>query len=220
MDAVEAEGRLWMYRRAVIVSMFLIGAGTATAAHADKVITYGAGLKSCEAYLDAREQQSADEVSFLDWLGGYLSGVNTTSNHMNNILGDPNLTGAVYWLGNYCRAHPHTPVAVALDVLAVGGRSTTARQTVEVTTYGAGFKSCGTYLDAREQQNADEVSFLDWLGGYLSGVNAMSLSTNNVLGDSDLTGVISWLDNYCRANPGTLFAVAVAARAPSNRRDK
>jgi hypothetical protein len=220
MDAGKAEGRLWMYRRAVIVSIFLIGAGAATAAHADKVTTYGAGLKSCEAYLEAKEQQSADEVAFIDWLGGYLSGVNATSNHMNNILGDSNLTGAVYWLGNYCRAHPHTPVAVALDVLAVGARSTTARQTVEVTTYGAGFKACGTYLDAREQQNADEAAFIDWLGGYLSGVNAMSLSTNNILGDSDLTGAISSLDNYCRANPGTRFVVAVATSVASNRRDK
>jgi hypothetical protein len=205
--------------RAVIIAMFLIGAGAVTAAHAS-VITYGAGLKSCGEYLDAREQQTADEVSFLDWLAGYVSGVNAISNRTNNVLGDSNLMGAVYWLGRYCHAHPVTPVAVALDMLVVGARSTTARQTVEVTTYGAGFKSCGTYLVAREQQNTDEPAFIDWLGGYLSGVNAMSLSTDNILGNSDLTGAISWLDNYCRANPGTRFAAAVDARLDPNHHDK
>lgn len=111
-----------MYRRAVIVSMFLMGAGAATAAHADKVITYGAGLKSCEAYLDAREQQSADEVSFIDWLGGYLSGVNAMSLSTNNILGDSDLTGAISRLDNYCRANPGTRFAVAVAASAASNR--------------------------------------------------------------------------------------------------
>lgn len=209
-----------MYWRAAIASMSLIGAGPAPTAHASEVTTYGAGLKSCAAYLDARERQNADEVAFVEWLSGYVSGVNETSNHTNNILGNTNLKEAVYRLGNYCRAHPVTPVAVALDVLVIGARSTNARQTVEVTTYGAGFKSCGVYLDARERQNADEAAFIDWLGGYLSGVNAISLSTNNILGDSELTAAIYWLDDYCRVNPRTRFAEAVDARVAPNRRDK
>jgi hypothetical protein len=220
MDAVKTKGRLWMCWRAAIVSMFLIGAGAATAVHAVEVTTYGAGLQSCGAYLDDREKQNADEVAFIDWLSGYVSGVNATSIHTNNILGDSNLKAAVYRLGNYCRSHPLTTVAVALDVFLITGSSTTARRAVEATIYGAGFKSCGTYLDAREKQNPDEVAFIDWLGGYLSGVNAMSLSTNNILGSSDLTGAIYWLDDYCRANPGTRFAVAVDARVAPNRRDK
>src|SRR5258708_26140530 len=117
-----------MYWRAVIASMLLIGVGAAPAAHASEVTTYGAGLKSCVAYLDAREQQNADEVAFVEWLSGYVSGVNETSNHTNSILGNTNLKEAVYRLGNYCRAHPVTPVAVALDVLGIGARSTTATQ--------------------------------------------------------------------------------------------
>jgi hypothetical protein len=209
-----------MYWRAVIASMLLIGVGAAPAAHASEVTTYGAGLKSCVAYLDAREQQNADEVAFVEWLSGYVSGVNETSNHTNSILGNTNLKEAVYRLGNYCRAHPVTPVAVALDVLVIGARSTTARQTIEVTTYGAGFKSCGVYLDARERQNVDEAAFIDWLGGYVSGVNAISLRTDNILGDSDLTAAIYWLDNYCRANLRVRFAEAVDARVAPNRRDK
>ena len=125
MNGVRAEGRLCMRWR-VIASVFLIGAGVALTAHASQVTTYGAGLKTCAEYLDAREQQNSDEVPFVDWFSGYASGVNFTSNHTNNILGDANLKEAVYRLGNYCRAHPVTPVAVALDVLVIGARSTRA----------------------------------------------------------------------------------------------
>ena len=217
MDVVRPEGRLWMRWRAVIVSMFLTAALVAPTAHATEVTTYGAGLKSCAAYLDSREQQNADEVAFVEWFSGYASGVNSTSNHTNNILGDANLKEAVYRLGNYCRAHPATPVAVALDVLVIGTMSR-ARQTAEVTTYGTGYKPCSVYQYAREQSNADEIAFVDWLGGYLSGVNAMSLTTDNILGKSDLTAVIYWIDDYCRANPRARFAEAVEAHLAPNRR--
>jgi hypothetical protein len=220
MDAVRAEGRLGMCSRAVIAEMLLIAACVALTAHASEVTTYGAGLKPCETYLDARERQNADEVAFVEWFSGYASGVNSTSNHTNNILGDANLKEAVYRLGNYCRAHPTTPVAVALDVLVIGARSTRARQTTEVTAYGTGYKSCSVYLYAREQSNVDEAAFVDWFGGYLSGVNAISLTTDNILGNSDLTAAIYWIDNYCQANPRARFAEAVDARVAPNHRDQ
>jgi len=204
-----------MCSRTMIAAMFLIAACVALTAHANDVTTYGAGLKACETYLDAREQQNSDEVAFVEWFSGYASGVNSTSNHTNNILGNANLKEAVYRLGNYCRAHPVTPVAVALDVLVIGARSR-ARQTTEVTTYGTGSKACSAYLYAREQRNVDEAAFVDWVGGYLSGVNAMSLTTDNVLGTSDLTAAIYWIDGYCRANPRARFVEAIDARLAPN----
>ena len=129
------------------------GVRGASTARASEVTTYGAGLKSCESYLDSRERQNADEVAFVEWFSGYASGVNSTSNHTNNILGDANLKEAVYRLGNYCRAHPATPVAVALDVLVIGARSARARQTAEVTAYGTGVKSwLGIFIRQRAEQ--------------------------------------------------------------------
>jgi hypothetical protein len=205
-----------MSSRSVIAAILLIAAWALTA-HASEVTTYGAGLKSCETYLNAREQQNEDEVAFVEWFSGYASGVNSTSNHTNNILGNANLKEAVYRLGNYCRAHPVTPVAVALDVLVIGARSR-ARQTAETTTYGTGFKPCSVYLYAREQRNVDEAAFVNWIGGYLSGVNAISLTTDNILGKSDLTATIYWIDDYCRANPRARFAEAVDARVAPNHR--
>ncbi|MFI4867867.1 MAG: hypothetical protein ACHQDD_00770 [Steroidobacterales bacterium] len=201
-----------MYWRVVMVLTFLIGTGAATTAHAVGVTTYGTGLKTCGAYLDAREQQNADEVAFVDWLSGYLSGVNATSIRTNNILGDSNLKGAVYWVGKYCRAHPTTPFSAAAFALLMGASASTATHGAQATTYGTGFKSCETYLDARELRNTDEMAFVDWLGGYLSGVNAISKSTSNILGTSDLTGAIYWLDNYCREHSPARFAAAADAR--------
>jgi hypothetical protein len=127
MDTVETEGRLCMDWRAFIALMFLMGAGATTTAHAVEVTTYGFGLQPCGAYLDDRKKQNADEVAFIEWLGGYLSGVNATSTHTSNILGDLNLKGAVNKLVSYCHAHPLQTVAVALDVFVITWSSTTAK---------------------------------------------------------------------------------------------
>jgi len=51
-------------------------------------------------------------------------------------------------------------------------------------------------------------------------VNAISLTTDNILGKSDLTAVIYWIDDYCRANPRARFAEAVDARVAPNRREQ
>lgn len=209
-----------MHCRAAIVSMFLIGVSAAPTARAVEVTTYGAGLESCGTYLDTREQQNANEVAFVDWLSGYLSGANETSKRMNDILGSPNLSGAIYWIGQYCHAHPSAPFSVAAHALLMGASAARATQDAEAATYGAGFKPCQAYLDARVEQNADAMAFIDWFGGYLSGVNALSMSTNNILGESVLTQAITWLDNYCVSHPLARFAVAVNARIAANHLDK
>jgi hypothetical protein len=200
-----------MIARAMWVFMFLMGASAATAAHG-QVISYGIGLKSCETYSTAKELQGPEEISILDWLAGYVSGVNSTTVHFNSILGDSNLTGAVYWLNDYCRAHPPTAIAVALDIMMVRSRSTTARITVEQATYGTGYRSCDIYLSARGEETAAQIAFIDWLGGYVSGYNAVAVRTDNALDDADLTPAVYWLDNYCRANPESHFVEAVEAR--------
>ena len=200
-----------MTARAVLVFMIILGTSAATTAHG-AVISYGIGLKYCQTYLTAKEQQGPEEVSILDWLAGYVSGVNSTTIHFNSILGDSNLTGAAYWLDDYCRAHPPTEIAVALDIMMVRSRSTTSRNTVEQATYGTGYRSCEIYLSARGEDTAAQIAFIDWLAGYVSGYNAVSVRTDNALDDVDLTPAVYWLDNYCRANPESHFVDAVAAR--------
>lgn len=200
-----------MNRQLIIVfSVVLLGCAVMPAQC--KVVTYGTGLETCEMYLAAKEQQSSDELAFIDWVSGYVSGVNALSNRVNNVVADSNLQGTIDWLGRFCRTHSESPVAVALDILVASARSTTGRRTVEVITYGAGFKACSRYIEARQQSSDGESPFTDWLGGYVSAVNAFSLGTDNVLGSSDLTGAILWIDAYCQAHPAVSFAAAVGAR--------
>jgi len=204
-----------MYRHTAVVSLFLMGVIVGPAAHAVEVTTYGAGLKSCKSYLDARQQDNAEQVAFIDWLSGYFSGVNKTSNHRNNFLGLSDLKAAMYRLDDYCNARPRVHFAEAVGVLLLGAKPGPAAHSMEATSYGSADKSCGVYLDARSQRDIvyfdASAEFTNWLGGYLSGVNAMSLRTDNVLGKAELSDAVSWLERYCSDHPLTSFGKAVDA---------
>lgn len=204
-----------MYRRAATISTFLIGALLAPVAHAVGVTTYGVGLKSCRSYLEARQEASREQVSFVDWLSGYFSGANKTSTHRNNFFGLSDLTGAMAWLDDYCNARPQVHFAEAVGIMLLNAKPGPAAHALEDVSYGSADKSCGVYLEAREQRDGiyQDASgeFTNWLGGYLSGVNAMSLRTNDVLGGTELGDAVSWLERYCGANPLTPFAKAVDA---------
>jgi hypothetical protein len=212
-----------MYRYARVASILLIAALCAPAAHAAHVTQYGVGLKTCRAYLSARENGDAnpDEVAFIDWLSGYFSGINKTSTHRTNALGFAGIGGAMEQLDEYCRARPLTDFAEALSVVSYGAMRGSPSHSVHVTTYGSADKACHLYRAAREQYdvaNGAELSeFLDWLGGYISGVNAMSLDTTNVLRGAPLSQAMLWLDSYCSAHPLETFGAAVEALVASKR---
>lgn len=199
-----------MYWRAVLICLCL---GAVPFAHASDVTTYGAGLRSCKDYTETRDQGTPDLVAYTDWLSGYLSGVNTTSNHRNNFLSHDDLAGAMSWVGDFCLRHPTRRVAEAAWTLILSAKSGPAAHAVEVAAYGAGYKSCQIYVLARSQQsielNVDQTEFIAWLGGYLSGVNAMSLTSENALGKSGLDEAVQWLDGYCGVHEESSFATAV-----------
>jgi len=98
--------------------------------------------------------------------------------------------------------------------------STSGAHSVDVTRYGSGFKPCRSYIEAREPQSMDTAEFIDWLGGYLSGVNAISLKYNDILGASQLTQAVYWLDEYCSSHPVEPFAVAVGALVDASHRNR
>ncbi len=206
-----------MYGRATIICMFL---GAVPIAHATDVVTYGVGLDSCKSYATAREEGTADLVAYTDWLSGYVSGVNTTSNHRNNFLSHEDLKHAMVWVSDYCRAHPSLHLAEAAWVLVLSARTGPAAHSVEVTAYGSGYKSCAVYLQARGEQsielNVDHTEFIAWLGGYLSGANAISLTTDNTLGKTGLTEAAHWLDGYCEGHAQDSYGAAVQALIAGN----
>ncbi len=201
-----------MYRSATIVSLFLTSLLAAPLVRADAVTTYGAGLRSCRAYVEVRDGDIPGEVVFIDWLSGYFSGVNRTSNHRNNLLGLADLGWALKRLDALCQARPDLHFAEAAGIMLLGAKPGPATHALEVTTYGSADKACRVFVEAREQQEMDYwAEFMRWLGGYLSGVNAMSLRTSNVLGDVQLAEALRWLDVYCGAHPDTRFGPAVEA---------
>ena len=192
--------------------MLLLIASAAPLARADNVTTYGVGLSSCQAYLEAREGSISEEVMFVDWLSGYFSAVNRTSTHRNNLLGLADLKAMLEHLDSACRARPGLHFAEAAGILVLGAKPGPAAHALEVTTYGSADKACHLFVEAREQQQAQYWGeFLHWLGGYLSGVNAMSLRTNNVLGAAELGDALHWLDSFCSDHPVTSFRTAADA---------
>ena len=102
--------------------------------------------------------------------------------------------------------------AEAAGILVLGAKPGPAAHAIEATTYGSADKACHLFVEAREQQQAEYwAEFLHWLGGYLSGVNTISLRTNNVLGAAELADAVHWLDIFCSDHPVTPFGTAVDA---------
>jgi hypothetical protein len=202
----------------------LISATAAPAVRAADVTTYGAGLKSCAAYLEARDSNSAEQVAFIDWLSGYVSAVNKTSHHRNNFLGLSDLGRAMYRVDDYCQARPHAHFAEAVWTAVFGAKTGPAAHSIRVINYGSVDRSCRLYHEAKEQQNAVDwegyAGFTNWLGGYLSGVNSISFNTDNILGSAELTEALSWLDSYCSAHPVVAFGAAVEALVAKNENEK
>ena len=202
-----------MYRQVALAAILLTGAARAPVAFAIEVTTYGTGLKSCKAYLEARHGDNGSHVAFVDWLSGYFSGVNKTSTHRNNFFGLGDLTGAMNWLDEYCNQRPLVHFAEAVSMLLYDAKPGPAAHSIDAISYGSADKSCSVYLEARKQRDvvyrAASAEFTNWLGGYLSGVNAISLRTDNVLGKAELVDAVYWLEKYCRGHPLTTFATAV-----------
>lgn len=63
--------------------------------------------------------------------------------------------------------------------------------------YGSGGKSCGTWTNDKE---SDEVSHrwnTMWLLGFVSGSGWVEGETY----EADSSGMLGWVDNYCKENP-------------------
>ena len=94
----------------------------AVAADADTTMVYGAGTKSCGAFLEAERKSGVDSIAYHSWLAGFLTGVNAFFNmlhvsHGSDILEGTDFEGAVHWLRNYCEKNPLETFARAADAL-------------------------------------------------------------------------------------------------------
>ena len=80
----------------------------------------------------------------------------------------------------------------------------------QFATYGPGAESCRSYTTARDRGGAVERSYIDWTIGYLSAFNLIVDDTYDILGKTDFTTVLEWLDNRCRNVPDEHFVNTVA----------
>ncbi len=205
------------WKPGVCLLFFLSCAACIRPAQADGVTTYGVGLLTCGAYVKARDAGNANpqEIAFLHWLGGYFSGANKVSTHRNNALGFDGLEGVVSRLERYCAARPEELFASAVSMALYGARRGSPTHALDTVTYGAADRACETYLGARQQRDALYIAelqeYTNWLAGYLSGVNAASLKTTNILGGLSLADGLDRLQAWCTDHPLESFNAAVDA---------
>ena len=80
---------------------------------------------------------------------------------------------------------------------------------------GEGNFSCPDYVSAKQSNTAKLYSSISWVQGFITGVNyqaALDRETSSVVGrDMPPASMVSWLENYCRANPQDYLSDAAAA---------
>lgn len=69
--------------------------------------------------------------------------------------------------------------------------------------YGAGATTCGAWTASKEQDGVTRAARVQWLEGFLSGVNMAMLQplAGNLASSGDPNGYIAYVDAYCAANP-------------------
>jgi len=76
--------------------------------------------------------------------------------------------------------------------------------------YGVGRQTCETYMEARVNGGFAEISYKNWISGYLTSSNRSTPNTYNLLGETDFRGALVWIDRYCKKHPKNTIYMAMA----------
>lgn len=74
-----------------------------------------------------------------------------------------------------------------------------------------GAKSCAAFMRDHEARSWAYNADTAWVTGYLTAYNALVPDTSNILGATDVSGAMLWLQKYCTAYPGNGLAEAMLA---------
>jgi hypothetical protein len=77
----------------------------------------------------------------------------------------------------------------------------------EITTVGAGGDTCRQWTEAIKEPSA-RYQYRQWVFGFISGYNWRDPSKQ--ISPPDTTAVVSWVDNFCQANPEVPIYAAAA----------
>jgi hypothetical protein len=103
-------------------------------------------------------------------------------------------------------------VAAALAILAYSAQSSAAPdKTGVIVVLGYGLSSCGTWTSDHTSKASGSFAEDQWVLGYVTSFNAWGSGTNNASGDSDNTGLLEWVNNYCAQYPLNTISQASAA---------
>jgi len=80
---------------------------------------------------------------------------------------------------------------------------------------GEGNFSCPDYVSAKQSNTAKLYSSISWVQGFISGMNyqdALDRDADSFIGQELLAAsMVSWIENYCRANPQDYLSDAAEA---------
>jgi len=62
-------------------------------------------------------------------------------------------------------------------------------------------KSCGQWVNFRNEGGWEHAAVIGWIAGYISAYNKQTPGVYNILGSTGIDSVILWMDKYCRENP-------------------
>lgn len=79
---------------------------------------YGVGRQTCQSYLAARKAGGIAETSYKNWISGYLTSTNQSSEDTYNLLGNTDFQGAMVWLDNYCLKNSDNTIYMGMANLA------------------------------------------------------------------------------------------------------
>jgi len=80
----------------------------------------------------------------------------------------------------------------------------------EITTVGAGGDTCKQWTQAIKEPSA-RYQYRQWIFGFISGYNWRDSSKQIVPPDS--TALLSWVDEFCKANPDAPIYIAASRLA-------
>lgn len=69
------------------------------------------GAKSCAAFMRDHKAHSWAYNADTAWVTGYLTAYNALKSDTSNILGETDVSGAMFWLQKYCDAYPDKGLA-------------------------------------------------------------------------------------------------------------
>jgi hypothetical protein len=111
---------------------------------------------------------------------------------------------------------------MVLSIEAADAQSTPA-SSLTYTNLGVGTHSCGSWV-ADKQADAATSSITEFLGdqqyvlGYIVGLEEFigNATSKNMIINTDVNGVVGWIDNYCMAHPVVTITDAAQAFALSS----